>query len=88
MRVAEAGPWWDAPAAVRSAHTGAADLRAMEVALLEAGGIRIELQMRARRELEEAGIGITRNAVVRGAYGLLLEREAAAGGADNRGGAA
>jgi hypothetical protein len=81
MRVAEAGPWWDEPTAMREATDDASepdgvDLRAMELALLEAGGVRIELQTRARRALEEAGIPVTRNAVIRGAYRLLLDREA------------
>jgi hypothetical protein len=81
MRVAEAGPWWDEPTTTHEAtdaasEPNAVDLRAMELALLEAGGVRIELQTRARRALDEAGVPVTRNAVVRGAYRLLLDREA------------
>lgn len=45
---------------------------------MEAGGARIELQTRARRAMEEAGIPVTRNAVIRGAYRLLLDRDAVA----------
>jgi hypothetical protein len=81
MRVAEAGPWWDEPTATHEATDDASDpngvdLRAMELALLEAGGVRIELQTRARRALEEAGVPVTRNAVIRGAYRLLLDHGA------------
>jgi hypothetical protein len=81
MRVAEAGPWWDEPPTTNEATAdptdlNCVDLRAMELALLEAGGVRIELQMRARRALEQAGIPVTRNAVIRGAYRLLTEHNA------------
>jgi hypothetical protein len=81
MRVAEAGPWWDesptTPEATDDAtETDGVDLRAMELALLEAGGVRIELQTRARRTLEEAGVPVTRNAVIRGAYRLLADHDA------------
>jgi hypothetical protein len=82
MRVAEAGPWWDEPpttdeATDNATEPGGVDLRTMELALLEAGGVRIEMQTRARRTLEDAGIPVTRSAVIRGAYRLLLDREAA-----------
>jgi hypothetical protein len=82
MRVAEAGPWWDEPPVTDQATAGTreandVDPRAMELVLLEAGGVRIELQMRARRALELAGVPVTRNAVIRGAYRLLLDRGAA-----------
>jgi hypothetical protein len=92
MRVAEAGPWWDEPPTTDEAtsdtrETDGLDLRAMELALLEAGGVRIELQIRARRTLEEAGVPVSRNAVVRGAYRLLLDREATTA-RGRRGGAA
>ena len=73
MRVAEAGPWWDETPDPDAAGD-AEGLRAMEAALLEAGGIRIELQLQARRALEAAGLPITRDAVTRGAYQLLVER--------------
>jgi hypothetical protein len=80
MRVAEAGPWWDEPPASQApgeaADPNGVDLRAMELALLEAGGVRIELQVRARRALEQAGIPVTRSAVIRGAYRLLAEHDA------------
>ena len=87
MRVAEAGPWWDEPTTTQERpDADGVNLRAMEVALLEAGGMRIELQMRARRALEETGIPLTRNAVIRGAYRLLLDRDTVA--EDGTGGAA
>ena len=73
MRVAEAGPWWDeTPAAPDDGD--AEGLRAMEAALLESDGIRIELQLQARRALQAAGLPITRDAVTRGAYHLLVQR--------------
>jgi hypothetical protein len=83
MRVAEAGPWWDEPPPASQAPGDAAgpngaDLRAMELALLEAGGVRIELQVRARRALEQAGIPVTRSAVIRGAYRLFADHDATA----------
>ena len=72
MRVAEAGPWWDETPDTLDAD--AEDLRTMEAALLESDGIRIELQLQARRALEAAGLPITRDAVTRGAYQLLVQR--------------
>ena len=73
MRVAEAGPWWDETPAADDPGDGE-DLRAMELALLECDGVRIELQLQARRALAEAGLPITRDAVTRGAYQLLIQR--------------
>jgi hypothetical protein len=73
MRVAEAGPWWDETPPEASLGD-LEELQAMEAALLESGGIRIELQHQARRALEAEGLPITRDAVTRGAYQLLLER--------------
>ena len=73
MRVAEAGPWWDETPAVDDSGDGE-DLRAMELALLECDGVRIELQLQARRALAAAGLPITRDAVTRGAYELLIQR--------------
>jgi hypothetical protein len=91
MRVAEAGPWWDEPTTTHEVTDAASepngvDLRAMELALLEAGGVRIDLQTRARRTLEEAGVPVTRNAVIRGAYRLLADHDATT--AHGKGGAA
>ena len=57
------------------------DLQRMELALLESGGIRIELQLQARRALQAAGLPITRAAVTRGAYDLLAKRDNASGAA-------
>lgn len=72
MRVAEAGPWWDETPDTDDGD--AEDLRTMEAALLESDGVRIELQLQARRALEAAGLPITRDAVTRGAYQLLVQR--------------
>lgn len=77
MRLAEAGPWWDEPpAAATTSET--ANLDAIAAALLEAGGLRVELQIQARRALEEQGLPVTRAAVLRGAYELLTEQDGAA----------
>jgi hypothetical protein len=51
MRVAEAGPWWDETPS-EATPGDLEELRTMEAALLESGGIRIELQHQARRALE------------------------------------
>lgn len=70
MRLAEAGPWWDeAPS-----NEPEGDIAAMERALLEAGGARVDLQVQARRELERQGMPVTRAGVIRGAFRLLNER--------------
>lgn len=77
MRVAEAGPWWDEPPrnVVDDEGANGIDLRDMERALLEAGGVRIELQMQVRRALEEAGVRVTRAAVILSTNRLLLDRQ-------------
>ena len=77
MRVAEAGPWWDEPP---TASDGP-DLDAMAQALLEADGVRVQLQLQARRELEARGLPVTRAAVIRGAYRLLTEPDPGSGAA-------
>ena len=80
MRLAEAGPWWDeTPESNPRDHDR--DLESMELALLESGGIRIELQLQARRALQSAGLPITRAAVTRGAYDLLAKSGNATGAA-------
>jgi hypothetical protein len=73
MRVAEAGPWWD-ETPPETAPGDLEELRTMEAALLESGGARVELQHQARRALETAGLPVTREAVTRRAYQLLVER--------------
>lgn len=74
MRVAEAGPWWDETPNHAFTDDDTQTLRAMEVELLEAGGVRIELQIQARRALQAAGLPVTRDAVTRGAHQLLAAR--------------
>lgn len=69
MRVAEAGPWWDEQPRAQPDE----DLHAMEEALLEAGGARIQLQIRARDNLCAARLPITRAAVTRAAFDLLTQ---------------
>ena len=77
MRLAEAGPWWDeVPPAGPDG-----DIAAMEQALLEAGGARVDLQVQARRDLERQGMPVTRVGVIRGAFRLLNERSETGGAA-------
>ena len=71
MRLAEAGPWWDTLPAPAPGTAERDELNAMTLALVEAGGVRVDLQMRARRDLEAQGLPVTRAAVIRGAYTLL-----------------
>jgi hypothetical protein len=75
MRVAEAGPWWDEPPPASNGP----DLEAMAHALLEADGVRVQLQLQARRDLEARGLPVTRAAVIRGAYRLLTEPDPGSG---------
>jgi hypothetical protein len=69
MRVAEAGPWWDEEPTSEPDE----DLRAMEEALLEAGGARIQLQTQARNNLLAARLPVTRAEVTRAAFDLLAQ---------------
>lgn len=71
MRLAEAGPWWDTLPVPAPDTAERDELDAMTLALVEAGGVRIDLQMRVRRDLEAQGLPVTRAAVIRGAYTLL-----------------
>lgn len=81
MRVAEAGPWWDEPPTTQQSRNAyGVDLLGRDQAFLEAGGVRIELQMQARRALEETGVQAPRDAVIRGAYRSLLNRDTVADG--------
>jgi hypothetical protein len=78
MRLAEAGPWWDEPAA--AAHAGDADvaeLAAMEADLADTGGLRVVLQRQAREQLTADGQPVTRTTVTRRAHALLRGRHAA-----------
>ncbi|BEP14001.1 hypothetical protein acdb102_23120 [Acidothermaceae bacterium B102] len=93
MRLAEAGPWWDnTPANGLDSRSGlsgvdeanAADdrvpLEVAEAELIEADGLRIVLQRRAREQLGAEGKPLTRVTVLRRAHQLLLqtrEREGA-----------
>jgi hypothetical protein len=75
MRVAEAGPWWDEPAATTAvSHTEMAELAAMEADLADAGGLRVVLQRQAREQLATEGIPVTRATVTRRAHALLCAR--------------
>ena len=75
MRVAEAGPWWDEPTTKHDADEATAR---MEQALTEAGGARVRLQNQARTELTTRGLPVTRAAVTRRAYELLIADTGAA----------
>jgi hypothetical protein len=69
-RVAEAGPWWEPPAA---STTVAEDLSELEARLDALDGQRVDLQRRARAELVAGGMPLTRSTVVRRAALLLSD---------------
>jgi hypothetical protein len=75
MRVAEAGPWWDAaelPAAETDARPDDPDeLDALEARLADLDGQRVVLQRRARAQLAAEGRPVTRSTVIRRAIALL-----------------
>jgi hypothetical protein len=76
MRLAEAGPWWDGPAAATAVtDVAAADLAAMEADLSDAGGLRVVLQREAREQLGAEGAPTTRATVTRRAHALLTARD-------------
>ncbi|BEP13968.1 hypothetical protein acdb102_22790 [Acidothermaceae bacterium B102] len=93
MRLAEAGPWWDVtPIAMppdgesiegedpAEGRNDQIPLEDAEAELVEADGLRILLQRRAREQLTAEGIPLTRITVLRRAHQLLLatrEREGA-----------
>ncbi|MFC6007472.1 hypothetical protein [Angustibacter luteus] len=71
VRVAEAGPWWDAvPSDVASADD-AQSLAAAEARLADIGGRRVALQAQARAELGTEQMPVTRATVVRRAVQIL-----------------
>ena len=80
MRLAEAGPWWDAADAPSHAATTEEEeeLRTAEAHLAEVGGLRVTLQRRARSELEREGQLLTRRSVCLRAYALLQASDAGA----------
>jgi hypothetical protein len=67
VRVAEAGPWWDSPTNTNGALDD--DLPALEQRLAELDGRRPALK--ARAELTEEGLPLTRGTVTRGAVQIL-----------------
>jgi len=69
VRVAEAGPWWDTPANAEAVPDE--DLRALEERLAELDGHRPALQARARAELADEGLPLTRDTVTRRAVQIL-----------------
>ena len=70
MRVAEAGPWWDA-ATPEVVAAVAFDLTELEVPMDALDGQRVRLQQRARAALEAEGIPLTRASVLARAVALL-----------------
>jgi hypothetical protein len=75
MRLAEAGPWWDA-AELPAAETDARpddpqELDALEARLADLDGQRVVLQRRARAQLAAEGRPVTRSTVIRRAIALL-----------------
>ena len=75
MRLAEAGPWWDAEIADGAPATDRPVLAA-ESRLAEVGGLRVSLQQRAREQLAAEGLPVTRATVATRAVALLDEPEA------------
>lgn len=87
MRLAEAGPWWDAAASPAGADAtggsteavgGSGDhprvpLKVAEAELAEADGLRVVLQRQAREQLAAEGAPVTRVTVLRRAHDLLLQ---------------
>jgi hypothetical protein len=78
MRLAEAGPWWDADLA-DGAPSIDTSVMAAERRLAEVGGLRLSLQQRAREQLAAEGIPVTRATVATRAVALLDEHQAHAG---------
>ena len=75
MRLAEAGPWWDEPAAATVvSDVEVTELAAMEAHLADTGGLRVTLQRQARDELAAEGIPLTRATVTRRAHALSRAR--------------
>jgi hypothetical protein len=71
VRVAEAGPWWDTPAPARTDDVPDDDLTPLEDRLAELDGHRPALQARARAELADEGLPLTRDTVTRRAVQIL-----------------
>ncbi len=72
MRVAEAGPWWDAvEPPLRPPEDAADELAELEARLDAMDGRRILYQRRAREALAAEGLPLTRATVVRRAVSLL-----------------
>jgi hypothetical protein len=69
VTVAEAGPWWDTPP--NTDGTSNDDLPALEARLAELDGRRPQLQARARAELADEGLPLTRDTVTRRAVQIL-----------------
>jgi hypothetical protein len=75
MRLAEAGPWWDAEMADDAPSTDRS-AEAAESRLAEVGGLRVWLQQRASEQLAAEGLPVTRATVQTRAVALLHEHEA------------
>ena len=68
-RLAEAGPWWDAPPDDQPCPT--ADLSALQAELDKVGGLRVQLQRTARQQLAAERLPVTRGTVITRAIELL-----------------
>lgn len=73
MRLAEAGPWWDQAETQSNTPTTTElqELAELDRRLDEADGRRVWAQQKARADLQQEGVPITRLAVFRRAAGLL-----------------
>ncbi len=77
QRLSCPGPWWDEPTAHGTVLSpeDVRELQQLEARLLEADGRRVWLQQRARAELAERGLAVSRLEVARRACQLLDEAE-------------
>ena len=76
VRLAEAGPWWDAPPVTTNDDRD--ELAGLEQRLVEVGGRRPALQAKARAELTREGAPLTRGTVTRRAILILEQAQAPA----------
>lgn len=70
------GSWWDAQPVTAAIADAAAvrEVAELEAILAEVGGLRVAVQRRARAELADEGLPVTRRSVARRAVDLLAHR--------------
>jgi hypothetical protein len=82
VRLAEAGPWWDAQPDADTKEVSEQELAAAEARLADVGGLRVAVQARARAELTRERIPVTRRTVLLRAVAILDRAPSAARVAD------